>query len=84
MNERIREFAQQAGYRPLPGFDFANNMEEVFMEKFAELIIVKCANIIWHEADINDSAEINEGGYKILDHFGIDWRGEQTDVQFGD
>lgn len=39
MNERVRELAEQAGYRPLPGFDFANGMEEVFIEKFAELVV---------------------------------------------
>jgi hypothetical protein len=85
MNERIKELAEQAA---ISCGDFIGPRlymtHEEEMEKFAELIIVKCANIIWHEADINDSAEINEGGYKILDHFGIDWRGEQTDVQFGD
>ena len=39
MNERIRELAEQAGYTPLPGFDFANELQEVFLNKFAELIV---------------------------------------------
>ena len=39
MNKRIRQLALQAGYTPLPGFDFANGMEEVFISKFAELIV---------------------------------------------
>lgn len=39
MNERIRELAEQAGYTPLPGFDFANDLQEVFLKKFAELIV---------------------------------------------
>ena len=38
MNERIRELAEQAGYKPLPGFDFANSLQEVFIKKFAELL----------------------------------------------
>jgi hypothetical protein len=42
MNERIRELAIEAGYRPLPGFDFANSMEEVFIAKFAQLIVGEC------------------------------------------
>jgi len=53
------------------------------IEKFAELIVVQCANIIWDEANKKDSAEINEGGYKILEYFGIDWRAEQSDERFG-
>ena len=39
MNERIKELAEQAGYTPLPGFDFANELQEVFLNKFAELIV---------------------------------------------
>ena len=39
MNEKIRALAEQAGYKPLPGFDFANSLEEIYLEKFAELIV---------------------------------------------
>ena len=42
MNERIRELAHEAGYTPLPGFDFANDLQEVFLKKFAELIVYEC------------------------------------------
>ena len=42
MNERIKELAEQAGYTPLPGFDFANELQEVFLEKFAKLIVKEC------------------------------------------
>jgi hypothetical protein len=45
MNERIRELAEQAGYKPLPGFDFANSLEEVFIKKFAELIVRECMTV---------------------------------------
>ena len=44
MNERIKELAEQAGYTPLPGFDFANELQEVFLNKFAELIVAECIN----------------------------------------
>lgn len=44
MNERIRELAEQAGYKPLPGFDFANSLEETYLKKFAELIVQECAD----------------------------------------
>ena len=46
MNERIKELAEQAGYTPLPGFDFANELQEVFLNKFAKLIVRECANVI--------------------------------------
>ena len=42
MNKRIKELALQAGYTPLPGFDFANELQEVFLNKFAELIVREC------------------------------------------
>ena len=42
MSEKIKELAEQAGYIPLPGFDFANGLQEVFLKKFAELIIKEC------------------------------------------
>ena len=42
MNERIKELAEQAGYKPLPGFDFANSLEETYLKKFAELIVQEC------------------------------------------
>lgn len=29
MNNRIKELAKQAGYVQLPGFDFANSLQEV-------------------------------------------------------
>ena len=44
MNQQIRELAEQAGYTPLPGFDFANELQEVFLKKFAELIVRECIN----------------------------------------
>ena len=50
MNERIRELAVEAGYKPLPGFDFANSLEEVFLKKFAHLIVQECANLLVKEA----------------------------------
>lgn len=45
MNNRIREIAEHVGYMPLPGFGFANNLQEVFLEKFAELIVKECISV---------------------------------------
>jgi hypothetical protein len=44
MNERIKELAKEAGYKPLPGFDFANSLEETYLKKFAELIVQDCVS----------------------------------------
>ena len=38
MNERIKELAEHAGYTPLPGFDLANELQEVFLKKFADFL----------------------------------------------
>jgi hypothetical protein len=40
MNERIRELAQQAGAQGIVNRDFVD------IEKFAELIVRECANIV--------------------------------------
>ena len=64
MNERIRELAEQAGYTPLPGFDFANNLQEVFLKKFAELIVRECAKVA-------SEAEPYYANDLILNHFGV-------------
>ncbi len=68
MTPRIKELAEQAGYTPLPGFDFANELQEVFLNKFAELIVEKCANVA-------DENYIHRGsrtcGLAIRLHFGV-------------
>ena len=44
MNERIRELAEQAGYKPLG--TFADELMEIYNKKFAELIVRECADIV--------------------------------------
>jgi hypothetical protein len=69
MNERIREFAEQAGYTPLPGFDFANELQEVFLAKFAELIVQECCDIVRQcRFAPDEDAIVNE----IVHHFGVE------------
>ena len=65
MNERIEKLAEQAGYTPLPGFDFANELQEVFLEKFAELIVRECALVV-HKKTGPKSA------LNVLEHFGVE------------
>ena len=68
MNKRIKLLALQAGYTPLPGFDFANELQEVFLEKFAELIVAEmlqtCEN---HPAWTGRMI-----GEQIKQHFGVE------------
>jgi len=77
MNQRIKLLAGQAGYRPLPGFDFANSMEEVFIEKFAELMVKECADIALKSGNVankNIAAKIESERiyHKIKEHFGVE------------
>lgn len=65
MNERIKELLDQAGYKPLPGFDFANSLEEQFMEKFALLIVKECADFLKDKLDDHFAAEQLEEHFEI-------------------
>lgn len=70
MNERIKELLAQAGYKPLPGFDFANSLEEVFLQKFAELIVQECCQFNYDFLEsYREACEVNS---KIREHFGIE------------
>ena len=74
MNDRIKELAEQAGYTPLPGFDFANDLQEVFLNKFAELIVRECAEACMKEIDIGSMMAPKSPwmAKQILEHFGIE------------
>ena len=65
MNERIKEFAKQAGFYKY-GDDF-----EYIIEKFAELIVRECMSLVSEPGpDMNDT----ERGIlaQIKKHFGVD------------
>ncbi len=68
MNERIKELAEQAGYKPLPGFDFANSLEETYLKKFAKLLIEECAHIA------NENVKLGSPycGQFVRRHFGVE------------
>ena len=75
MNERIKELIEQATtieYGADNGFDRVTFDKE----KFAELIVKKCANIVWDEAEKTMSSEVNDAGYKIIEYFGVAEREE--------
>ena len=65
MNERIRELAQQAGYKDLPTVRLA--FQGFDKEKFAELIVRECLKV---------GEDYSEDFYhfkdEILKHFGVE------------
>ncbi len=71
MNERIRELAEQAEKYADDNFRGEPTWSEAFESKFAELIVKKCANIVWDEAEKTMSSEVNDAGYKIIEYFGV-------------
>ncbi len=80
MNDRIQELAKQAGYTPLPGFDFANSLQEVFIKKFAELIVRECSKTVNDtEYPYEDPAHKETwdaccvwSAEKLKEHFGVE------------
>lgn len=77
MNERIEELAEQAGYTPIPGFDFANSLEEVFITKFAELIVLECVNAVMDGTKEGDHYAMRieqhfDNGQGGILHFGVE------------
>ena len=66
MNKLIKEFAEQAGYKPLPGFDFANSLEETYLKKFAELIVRECMGVV------SKKCASPTAYYALRDHFGVE------------
>lgn len=76
MHPRIQEIAVRAGYKPLPGFDFANSLEQVFLQKFAEMLIQDCADQCLPEQGFkyspNSLSSREDCRRKILDQFGLE------------
>jgi hypothetical protein len=73
MNERIRELAEQAGITTNLDTDFfekdINKWVDYYSEKFAELIVRECTQIVADAVDHRESASTYAG--KIQEHFGI-------------
>jgi hypothetical protein len=62
MNERIKYLAEQAGHTPLEPRTFADDLNEIFLQKFAKLIVQECI------------AQCNDGDSRhfIATHFGVE------------
>jgi len=69
MNERIKELAEQAGYKPLSPLTFADELNEIFMKKFAELIVRECAGVELYWLSEQDRKAV---AGKIKEHFGVE------------
>jgi hypothetical protein len=74
MNERIEELAREAGHvyvggHPVPYYQFSNDQ----LEKFAELIVRECCNIVRDEVQyINDFDKADAVITEVKKHFGVE------------
>ncbi len=66
MNTRIQELAEQAGL--IPGIMGLNRFTYFDPEKFAELIIERCATV----ADFAHLGGVVEPGAMVREYFGVD------------
>jgi hypothetical protein len=69
MNERIRELAEQAGFENGHQDRYGNSLSQE-LEKFAELLIRKCAQICFSESKGHNMAFGEHCGIVIKEHFG--------------
>ena len=71
MNERIRELVRQAG---LDDADFpVENWDNVPLEKFAELVVRECLDIVnRHEYSYHEADPLWETAQLIKHHFGVE------------
>jgi hypothetical protein len=75
MNERIKQFAEQAGgefYEGFAGSPNAVRFMETDLEKFAEAIVRECASMAVDEADKCGEQSSEMAGYAIRQHFGVE------------
>ncbi len=73
MNEQIKKLAEQAGYKPLEPKSFADDLQEIFLQKFAELIVKDCSCVptdMWGEGelDVHTAVQVHR---QILKYFGV-------------
>lgn len=73
MSNRIKELAYKAGYKPLEPKSFADDLQEVFLQKFADLIVQECAEIVASSSlpDTYSEPALEIIAEEIKDHFGV-------------
>jgi hypothetical protein len=73
MNERIKQLAEQASHQSPDGYPVTIPYSKDFAEKFAELIVRKCAKVAWHHTPDTEELEYSHLiKDKILKHFGVE------------
>ena len=76
MNERIKQLADEAAkYSAVMALPTGQSGNELFVEKFAELIVAECIWALWtEECRTSDLAleEYTRGSNKIREHFGVE------------
>jgi len=73
MNERIRQLAEQASHQSPDGYPVTIPYSKDFAEKFAELIVQECLNIVEPVEDSGDEwcITLKETAQEIKEHFGV-------------
>ena len=86
MNERIRELADEsAKYSAIMALPTGQSGNELFVEKFAELIVQECISIVeeqkeclheeekyWHDRDYGYEMAVNDASKGIKQFFGVE------------
>ena len=72
MNERIKELAEQAGFRSNP--DIYDRNQSFDMEKFAELIVRECMGLCYRIDTEYEGKKVKPTviASKVAEHFGVE------------
>jgi hypothetical protein len=72
MNERIKEFEDQASQYASRETTDLDEWEFIFRKKFAEMIVKECAKVAWYHTPDTEELEYSHLiEDKILKHFGV-------------
>jgi hypothetical protein len=72
MNERIKEFEDQASQYASRETTDLDEWEFIFRKKFAELIVKECAEVAWYHTPDTEELEYSHLiEDEILKHFGV-------------
>ena len=73
MNERIKEFEDQASQYASRETTDLDEWEFIFRKKFAELIVKECAKVAWYHTPDTEELEYSHLiEDEILKHFGVE------------
>jgi hypothetical protein len=73
MNERIRELWENSTGASVPGEGFYSSASKYNIEKFAEMIVKECLEILDGEDDYGyESRGVRIAAYRMKKHFGVE------------